>query len=47
MMKDQVTLYADGQFVELKLGLPIRRFDTQRNIRALFKRLTKLGRHHE
>jgi lysozyme len=38
-MQDQVTLYADGQIVEFKLGLPIRRVDTQGSIRALVKAL--------
>jgi lysozyme len=38
-MNDQVTLYADGQVVEFKLGLPIRRVETQGNIRALVKAL--------
>jgi lysozyme len=38
-MKNQVTLYADGQIIEFKLGLPIRRVDTQGNIHALVKAL--------
>jgi lysozyme len=38
-MEDQVTLYADGQIIEFKLGLPIWRVDTQGNIRALVKAL--------
>jgi lysozyme len=38
-MENQVTLYADGQIIEFKLGLPIWRVDTQGNIRALVKAL--------
>jgi lysozyme len=38
-MENQVILYADGQIVEFKLGLPIRRVETQGNIRALVKAL--------
>ncbi|NJM45891.1 MAG: lysozyme [Alkalinema sp. RU_4_3] len=39
MMNDQVTLYADGEVVEFRSGIPLRRVATGRKIPALIKAL--------